>query len=63
MPECTVENLLSQFKKDFYTKLGFIHAEAQQVPDPTLSTLTEEELKVLESVWVELSVWQHNQSQ
>ncbi|MGF1909866.1 3-demethylubiquinone-9 3-methyltransferase [Vibrio kasasachensis] len=29
---------------------------------PTLNLLTEEELKQLEHVWVELSVWQRNQA-
>ncbi|GAK82751.1 hypothetical protein JCM19238_294 [Vibrio ponticus] len=29
---------------------------------PTLNLLTEEELKELEHVWVELSVWQRNQA-
>ncbi|MGF1694542.1 hypothetical protein L4D20_11210 [Vibrio kyushuensis] len=62
MQGSAVENLILQLKKDFYVKLGFMHSDTVCQCDPTLSMLTEEELKVIESAWVELSLWQQNQS-
>ncbi|MCK6261812.1 hypothetical protein KP803_00830 [Vibrio sp. ZSDE26] len=62
MPGSAVENLILQLKKDFYAKLGFIHSNDFAESDPTLSLLTDEEIKVIESAWVELAIWKQKQS-
>ncbi|MCW8332923.1 hypothetical protein [Vibrio paucivorans] len=56
-----MESLISQLKKDFYARLNLLQRNALPHTKPTLSFLTEEELRELETVWVELSVWKVNQ--
>ncbi|HAS63377.1 MAG TPA: hypothetical protein DCS35_12935 [Vibrio sp.] len=56
-----MEPLLLQLKKDFYMNISSLQAYTLPHSQPTLNLLTEEELKELEHVWVELSVWQRSQ--
>ncbi|WP_194435664.1 hypothetical protein [Vibrio fluminensis] len=56
-----METLLIQLKKDFYRNISALQANTLPHSEPTLNVLTDEELKELEHVWVELSVWQRNQ--
>lgn len=56
-----METLLIQLKKDFYQNISALQANTLPHSEPTLNLLTDEELKELEHVWVELSVWQRNQ--
>lgn len=57
-----MDTLLLQLKKDFYMNISSLQAYTLPHSQPTLNLLTEEELKQLEHVWVELSVWQRNQA-
>ncbi|MEL7291389.1 MAG: hypothetical protein AAGJ78_00760 [Pseudomonadota bacterium] len=52
---------VSQLREDFYAHLSAIQAYALPQTKPTLSFLTEEELRELETCWIELSVWKHQQ--
>ena len=55
--------IITQLKKDFYSRIRSIQTESvpQSQCKPTLSLLTEEELKQLEQIWVELTMWKINQ--
>lgn len=57
-----MDTLLLQLKKDFYMNISSLQAYTLPHSQPTLNLLTEEELKQLEHVWVELSVWKRNQA-
>ncbi|MDA0147764.1 hypothetical protein [Vibrio sp. LaRot3] len=57
-----MESLLVQLKKDFYTHISSLQAYTLPQTKPTLTVLTDEELRELEHVWVELSVWQRQQA-
>ena len=50
--------MLLQLRKDFYSHISSLQAHTLPQSQPTLSVLTDDELKELEHVWVELSVWQ-----
>ncbi|CAM3128982.1 MULTISPECIES: hypothetical protein [Vibrio] len=53
---------ISQLRKDFYAQISALQAYSLPQTKPTLSLLTEEELEVLEALWIELSMWKkkHN---
>ncbi|RJX68370.1 hypothetical protein DZ860_17760 [Vibrio sinensis] len=57
-----VESLVLQLQRDFYAHINSLQAYTLPQTRPTLTVLTEEELKELENVWVELSVWQRKQT-
>lgn len=52
---------ITQLKKDFYTRIRSIQTNSVPQCKPTLSLLTEEELKQLEQMWVELTMWKNSQ--
>lgn len=49
-----MDAVVSQLKKDFYSKLGDAYTKAN---DSGVAILTREELSELESVWIQLAVW------
>ncbi|WP_164684246.1 hypothetical protein [Vibrio maerlii] len=52
-----MEQLVSQLKKEFYSKLrAFTQGQS------TLNHLTEEELAELESAWIDLALWKKAQT-
>lgn len=53
---------ITQLKKDFYAQISAFQSYTLSQEKPTLSLLTAEELKELEQVWVELTVWKKTQS-
>nr|WP_202436543.1 hypothetical protein [Vibrio eleionomae] len=56
---------ITQLKKDFYARIGAFQATASKTVTqnhPTLSLLTDEELKELGQVWVELTMWKNKSS-
>ncbi|WP_372449736.1 hypothetical protein [Vibrio metschnikovii] len=55
-------SIISQLKKDFYAQISAFQSYALPQQTTTLSLLTEEELKELEQIWVELAVWKRSQS-
>ncbi|EGU30907.1 hypothetical protein RJD39_03580 [Vibrio scophthalmi] len=57
-----METMLLQLRKDFYSHISSLQAHTLPQSKPTLSVLTDDELKELEHVWVELSVWQRSQA-
>ncbi|WP_431313116.1 hypothetical protein [Vibrio zhanjiangensis] len=52
-----METNISQLRKEFYAQIIALQAHSLPHTKPTLSLLTEEELQVLEAMWIELSVW------
>lgn len=52
---------IAQLRKDFYAQISAIQAYALPETKPTLSLLTEEELRELEACWIALSVWKNQQ--
>ncbi|KII79495.1 hypothetical protein [Vibrio renipiscarius] len=57
-----MESILVQLRQEFYSHIRSLQAYAQPNSQPTLSVLTEDELKELEHAWIELSVWQRAQA-
>jgi hypothetical protein len=57
-----VDSVISQLKKDFYTRLSSLQGYTVPQSDSTLSLLTDEELQELQNRWVELKVWKKSQS-
>ncbi|MCL9781165.1 hypothetical protein M9194_06960 [Vibrio sp. S4M6] len=57
-----METLEIQLKKDFYAHIDSAQAYNQSQSFPTLNLLTQEELQELETVWIELCLWQRQQS-
>lgn len=57
-----MDSLISQLKKDFYAQISSLQSYTLPQSKPTLSLLTEEELRELENVWIELSVWKKKQT-
>ncbi len=55
-----MENVILQLKKDFYSQINAIHFQNVQQQVSTLSLLTEEEIRELENMWIELAVWKIN---
>ncbi|MBU2898128.1 hypothetical protein KO511_15630 [Vibrio hepatarius] len=57
-----VDTNISQLRKEFYAQISALQAYSLPQTKPTLSLLTEEELQLLEDMWIELSVWKktHN---
>ncbi|AIU67124.1 3-demethylubiquinone-9 3-methyltransferase [Vibrio coralliilyticus] len=53
---------ISQLRKDFYAQISSLQAYSLPQTKPTLSLLTEEELQVLEALWIELSMWKKKQN-
>ncbi|EFP96380.1 hypothetical protein [Vibrio caribbeanicus] len=51
----------SQLREEFYAHISAVQARALPNTRPTLSYLTEEELRELEMCWIELSVWKNQQ--
>ncbi|MGC9421448.1 hypothetical protein [Vibrio sp.] len=54
--------VITQLKKDFYAQIGAFQSHSLPQEKTTLSLLTSEELKQLEEIWVELTVWKKSQS-
>jgi len=52
---------VSQLRDDFYAHLSAVQAYALPQTKPTLSLLTDEELRELEACWIALSVWKNQQ--
>ncbi|WP_167469888.1 hypothetical protein [Vibrio aquaticus] len=52
---------VSQLRNDFYARIQAVQAYALPQTKPTLSLLSEEELRELETLWIELSVWKSQQ--
>jgi len=52
---------ISQLRTDFYAHISAFQAYALPQTKPTLSFLSEEELRELETLWIEHSVWKHQQ--
>lgn len=52
---------VSQLRNDFYAHIQAVQAYALPQTKPTLSLLSEEELRELETLWIELSVWKSQQ--
>lgn len=58
-----MDNLIvAQLKKEFHAQLSALQAYSVPQSKPTLSLLTDEELRQLEQIWVELCVWKRSQS-
>ncbi|MBY8137514.1 hypothetical protein KW500_11840 [Vibrio fluvialis] len=55
-------SVITQLKKDFYAQISALQSCSLPQTKPTLSILTAEELKELEQLWVELTVWKKTQS-
>nr|WP_164711899.1 hypothetical protein [Vibrio zhugei] len=55
------QEAIIQLKQDFYKRISLLQANAMPQCKPTLSFLTQEELKELEQVWIELTMWKNNQ--
>ncbi|MCG3722134.1 hypothetical protein EXA23_09630 [Vibrio cincinnatiensis] len=53
---------ITQLKKDFYAQISAFQSYPLSQEKTTLSLLTAEELKQLEQIWVELTVWKKSQS-
>ncbi|MCG3729100.1 hypothetical protein [Vibrio cincinnatiensis] len=54
--------VITQLKKDFYAQICAFQSYPLSQGKTTLSLLTAEELKQLEQIWVELTVWKKSQS-
>lgn len=52
---------LSQLREDFYAQISAVQSYALPQTKPTLSLLTDEELRELEACWIALSVWKNQQ--
>lgn len=52
---------VSKLREDFYAHISAVQAYALPQTKPTLSLLTEEELRELEACWIALSVWKNQQ--
>ncbi|KLN64804.1 hypothetical protein [Vibrio sp. VPAP30] len=52
---------VSQLREDFYARISAMQSYALPQTQPTLSLLTEEELRELEACWIALSVWKNQQ--
>ncbi|MDE1514262.1 MULTISPECIES: hypothetical protein [Vibrio] len=55
-------SVVAQLKKQFHAQLSAWQAQAAPQSKPTLAVLTEEELRQLEQMWVELCVWKQSQN-
>jgi len=55
-------SVVAQLKKQFHAQLSEWQAQAASQSQPTLAVLTEEELRQLEQMWVELCVWKQSQN-
>ncbi|MGO1295869.1 MAG: hypothetical protein ACTMIA_01010 [Vibrio sp.] len=55
------QEAIIQLKQDFYKRISSLQANAMPQCKSTLSFLTDEELKELEQVWIELTMWKNNQ--
>ncbi|EMK6869365.1 hypothetical protein IG549_13840, partial [Vibrio cholerae] len=55
-------SVVTQLKKEFYAQLSALQAHSAPQSKPTLSVLTDEELRQLEQIWIELSVWKKSQN-
>ncbi len=53
--------IITQLKKDFYAQIGTLHSYTLPTEKSSLSVLTQEEIKELEQIWVELAVWKRSQ--
>ena len=52
---------VAQLRDDFYAHLSAVQAYALPQTKPTLSLLTDEELRELEACWIALSMWKNQQ--
>ncbi|MEH0759929.1 hypothetical protein H4F20_09530 [Vibrio sp. 16] len=57
-----VDTNKAQLKKDFYAQISHLQSYCQPQTKPTLSLLTEEELRELESLWIEHFMWKTKQN-
>ncbi len=58
-----MDNLvISNLQKSFYEQISSLQPYNLPQSKPTLSLLTEEELKELEQLWIEFVVWKNSQS-
>lgn len=55
-------SVVTQLKKEFYAQLSALQAHSAPQSKPTLSVLTDEDLRQLEQIWIELSVWKKSQN-
>ncbi|ENM5724343.1 hypothetical protein V4V56_000248 [Vibrio mimicus] len=55
-------SVVTQLKKEFHAQLSALQAHSAPQSKPTLSVLTDEELRQLEQMWVELCVWKKSQN-
>lgn len=55
-------SVVAQLKKEFYAQLSALQIHSAPQSKPTLSVLTDEELRQLEQMWIELCVWKKSQS-
>ncbi|ENM5832508.1 hypothetical protein NTH44_000541 [Vibrio metoecus] len=55
-------SVVAQLKTEFYAQLSALQAHSVPQSKPTLSVLTDEELRQLEQIWIELCVWKKSQS-
>ncbi|ENM5786684.1 hypothetical protein QSX70_002162 [Vibrio metoecus] len=55
-------SVVAQLKKEFYAQLSALQTHSAPQSKPTLSVLTDEELRQLEQMWIELCVWKKSQS-
>ncbi len=54
--------MISNLKKSFYEQISSLQPYNLPQSKPTLSLLTDEELKELEQLWIEFVVWKNSQS-
>ncbi len=54
--------MISNLKKAFYEQISSLQPYNLPQSKPTLSLLTDEELKELEQIWIEFVMWKNSQS-
>ncbi|SHO56415.1 hypothetical protein [Vibrio quintilis] len=57
-----MDSQVTQLRKNFYQQVQADKKYTMPEVCSTLSLLTEEELKQIEQVWVELAIWKKSQS-
>ncbi|WP_341663298.1 hypothetical protein [Vibrio sp.] len=57
-----METYTSQLRKEFHAQISALQEYSLPHTKPTLSFLTDEEIQLLEDMWIELSVWKKNHS-
>ncbi|MBO0137441.1 MULTISPECIES: hypothetical protein [Vibrio] len=57
-----MDSVILQLKKDFYSQIRALQSPNLPQVTSTLAVLTDEEIKELEAVWIELAVWKRSQT-